>query len=443
MEPPSIDDFVTLPPYCLFPLQDSATAAKPGSSCKWEHVQHLDLLTEPQWALLQEAISRLPNLTHLRINTHLDERLPASFVASGALAGLTRLDLGRADAVLPPGLQLPRLLALSFGGCYGRSAAAISAFAPNLQQLFCERLSFTATDDACLPHVTHFGACHMYVSCSASKWAGQRSNAISSSSHASGNVAQLQPLLPSLRVLYRLPEISATEGAQPLLDLASPALLQAIKGIGALRNNPLLQQLQQMTQLTRLALHSQLSSGLAGFAGIVSLTSLQAVRLAGSCSSRGGADAAAVLSELQQLPKLREVALPVELLCSSCCPEAADARCALAGKQGLQRLVFLQLTACGIMVERPHRRLNGCECPHSQCWPAGLALVKAAAGSSAAAGASASSQCNRQQLQQQRQLVVEVEAGEVWMGRHAWAAGQDDASGAGGVWGEYGPAGEW
>ncbi|WIA13550.1 hypothetical protein OEZ85_007119 [Tetradesmus obliquus] len=180
-------------------ITDSATVAKPGSSCKWEHVQHLDLLTEPQWPLLQEAISRLPNLTHLRINTHLDERLPASFVASGALAGLTRLDLGRADAVLPPGLQLPRLLALSFGGCYGRSAAAISAFAPNLQQLFCERLSFAATDDACLPHVTHFGACHMYVSCSASKWAGQRSNAISSSSHASGNVAQLQPLLPSLR----------------------------------------------------------------------------------------------------------------------------------------------------------------------------------------------------------------------------------------------------
>ncbi|WIA33693.1 hypothetical protein OEZ86_006811 [Tetradesmus obliquus] len=141
---------------------ESATAAKPGVSCKWAHVQHLDLLTEPQWPLLQAAISRLPNLTHLRINTHLDERLPASFIASGALAGLTRLDLGRADAVLPPGMQLPKLLALSFGGCYGRSAAAISVFAPNLQELFCERLSFTATDDAYLPHVTHFGACHMY-----------------------------------------------------------------------------------------------------------------------------------------------------------------------------------------------------------------------------------------------------------------------------------------
>jgi hypothetical protein len=413
-------------------------------------VQHLELLTEPDWRLLQATIARLPNLTHLRINTPLDKRLPAAFASSGALAGLTRLDLGRADAVLPPGLQLPNLLALSFGGCYGRSAAAISSFAPNLQQLFCERLSFTATDDACLPHVTHFGAWHMYVSCSASKWAGLRNNsnsisAMVNSSDAATTSPQLQPLLPSLRVLYRLPEISATEGSQPLLDLASSAVLQAVKGIGSLRNNPLLQQLQQMTQLNRLALHSQLSSGFGGFAGVSKLTSLQAVRLTGSCSSRGGADAAAVLSELQQLPDLREIALPVELLCSSCCPEAAGALCALAGKRGLQHLVFLQLQACGPTVERPHRRFNGCECPHSQSWHAGLALVKAAAAASAAAAEAAGSSAAAASLfdQQQQQLCVEVAAGEVWMGRHAWAARQDDASGAGGMWGEYGPAGEW
>jgi hypothetical protein len=413
-------------------------------------VQHLELLVEPIWPLLQETIARLPNLTHLRINTHLEERLPASLVASGALAGLTRLDLGRVDAVLPPGLQLPNLLAVSFGGCYGRSAAAISAFAPNLQQLFCERLSFAATDDACLPHVTHFGACHMYVSCSASKWGNLRNNsvsmshlAISSSSSSSDASAQLQallqPLLPSLQVLYRLPEISATEGSQPLLDLASPSFLQALKGIGSLRNRELLQQLQQMTQLKRLALHSQLASGFGGFAGVSTLKSLQAVRLTGSCSSRAGAgaDAAAVLAELLQLPDLREVALPAELLCSSCCPKAAAALCKLAGKCSMRRLVFLQLKACGSTVERPHRRFTGCECAHSDSWPAGIAALKAAA-AAAAAGASASSSADC------ASVLVEVAAGEVWMERHAWAARQDEAgNGAGGVWGEYGPSGEW
>ncbi|KAF6250977.1 hypothetical protein COO60DRAFT_1705215 [Scenedesmus sp. NREL 46B-D3] len=425
----------------------AAAAAQSGTStsCKWAYVQHLELLVEPVWPLLQATLARLPNLTHLRINTHLDERLPAPFVASGALAGLTRLDLGRADAVLPLGLQLPKLQALSFGGCYGRSAAAISAFAPNLQQLFCERLSFAATDDACLPHVTHFGACHMYVSCSASKWAGLRRNSSSTwgagSSDAGSKSAHLQallqPLLPSLQVLYRLPEISATDGSQPLLDLASPAVLQAVKGIGSLRNRELLQQLQQMTRLSRLALHSQLSLGFGGFAGISSLKSLQAVRLTGSCSSRGGADAAAVLPELLQLPDLRQAALAVELLCSSCCPAAAPALCALAGKRGLQRLVFLQLKPCGPTVERPHRRYNGCECQHSKSWCGGLAAVEAAA-AAAASSAAAAGLCDPQQ-----QLSVEVEAGEVWMDRHAWAARQDDASGAGGMWGEYGPAGEW
>jgi hypothetical protein len=427
-------------------LQDTAAAVKPNTispaSCKWAYVQHLDLLVEPVWPLLQETLARLPTITHLRINTPLEERLPASFIASGALAGLTRLDLGRADAVLPPGQQLLNLLALSFGGCYGRSAAAISAFAPNLQQLFCERMSFAATDGACLPHVTHFGACHLYVSCSASKWAVLRSNG-SIVNPTGASSTQLQPMLPSLQVLYRLPEISAAEGAQPLLDLASPAALQAVKGIGCLRSNPLLQQLQQMSQLTRLALHSQLSSGLAGFAGISTLKSLQAVRLTGSCSSSScGADAAAFISELQQLPELREVALPVELLCRSCCPEVEDALCALAGKPGLQRLVFLQLQACGLTVERPHRCFNGCECPHTKSWDAGLAIVKAAAAVAAAAG-SAAAAASLLDRQQQQQLRVEVAVGEAWMGRHAWAARRDDASGAGGVWGEYGPAGEW
>jgi hypothetical protein len=449
----------SLLPCCHLPyLQDSSTAAaapaaasSPGTPTppKWAYVQHLELLVEPVWPLLQETIARLPNLKHLRINTHLEERLPASLVASGALAGLTRLDLGRVDAVLPPGLQLPNLLAASFGGCYGRSVAAISAFAPNLQQLFCERLSFAATDDACLPHVTHFGACHMYVSCSASKWASLHNSmsmsiiASSSSSDASSSSAQLQallqPLLPNLQMLYRLPEISATEGSQPLLDLASPSFLQAVKGIGSLRNRELLQQLQQMTQVKRLALHSQLASGFSGFAGVSTLKTLQAVRLTGSCSSRAGADAAAVLAELVQLLDLRDVALPAELLCSSCCPKAAAALCALAGKRSVRRLVFLQLKASGSTVERPHRRFNGCECAHSGSWPAGIAALKAAA--AAAGSASACSMFDQQQGQ--RQLSVEVAAGEVWMDAHAWAARQDEVNGAAGVWGEYGPTGEW
>jgi hypothetical protein len=383
------------------------------------------VLVEPVWPLLQATIAHLPNLTHLRINTHLEERLPASFVETGALAGLTRLDLGRVDAVLPPGLQLPNLRVASFGGCYGRSAAAISAFAPNLQQLFCERLSFAATDDACLPHVTHFGACHMYVSCSANKWAGLRNRASNLSSSSSSSIdvsgsspqlqALLQPLLPSLRVLYRLPEISATEGSQPLLDLASPSVLQAVKGIGSLRNRELLQQLQQMTRLQRLALHSQLSSGFGGFAGVSTLKSLQAVRLTGSCSSCTGEDAAAVLAELLQLPDLQEVALPVELLCSSCCPKATEALSALAGKRSMRRLVFLQLKACASTVERPHRHFIGCHCAHSSSWPAGIAALKAAAatGSVPAAGSSTLAQQD-----QRRQLSFELAAGEVWMDRY-------------------------
>jgi hypothetical protein len=181
-----------------------------GNNKRLLNVQSIQLHTKPDWDHLEKLAAGLQQLRVLQIPTHVNSRIGAACAA--ALTGLTRLDLG-SNGKQVPGIPLPKrgtvqlacLKAASFSSSHSSKLGAsagngtlqdIAAFAPNLEQLYCQCLEIDASSSSAssgsntLPYCSHFG--------------GQEVHVVAAASRAAGGAA-IAKAFPKLRVISCLP----------------------------------------------------------------------------------------------------------------------------------------------------------------------------------------------------------------------------------------------
>ncbi|WIA31183.1 hypothetical protein OEZ86_001188 [Tetradesmus obliquus] len=218
-----------------------------GNTKRLFSVNTIQLLTKPDWDHLEKLAAGLQQLRTLQIPTHVNSRIGAACAA--ALTGLTRLDLGTSGKQVP-GIPLPKhgtvqlacLKAASFSSSHSSKLAAsagngtlqdIAAFAPNLEQLYCQCLeidissSSAANGSNVLPYCSHFG--------------GQEVHIVGAASKAAGGAA-FAKAFPKLRVISCLPHTIKTAAEQkhhgkwsvaPGELLALRKSIHAVRGCGA------------------------------------------------------------------------------------------------------------------------------------------------------------------------------------------------------------------
>lgn len=190
-----------------------------GNTKRLFSVNTIQLLTKPDWDHLEKLAAGLQQLRTLQIPTHVNSRIGAACAA--ALTGLTRLDLGT-NGKQVPGIPLPKhgtvqlacLKAASFSSSHSSKLGAsagngtlqdIAAFAPNLEQLYCQCLeidissSSAANGSNVLPYCSHFG--------------GQEVHIVGAASKAAGGAA-FAKAFPKLRVISCLPHTIKTAAEQ-------------------------------------------------------------------------------------------------------------------------------------------------------------------------------------------------------------------------------------
>jgi hypothetical protein len=213
-----------------------------GSNKRLLNVQTIQLHTKPDWDHLEKLAAGLQQLRTLKIPTHVNSRIGAACAA--ALTGLTRLDLGT-NGKQVPGIPLPKrgsvqlahLKAASFSSSHSSKLGAsagngtlqdIAAFAPNLEQLYCQCLEIDASSSSSstsgsnsLAFCSHFG--------------GQEVHIVGAASRAAGGAAFAKGF-PKLRVISCLPhtiKIAAEQKHHGKWSMAPGELLALRKSIHA------------------------------------------------------------------------------------------------------------------------------------------------------------------------------------------------------------------
>jgi hypothetical protein len=212
-----------------------------GSNKRLLNVQTIQLHAKPDWDHLQKLASGLQQLRTLQIPTHVNSRIGAACAA--ALTGLTRLDLGT-NGKQVPGIPLPKrgslqlacLKAASFSSSHSSKLGAsagngtlqdIAAFAPNLEQLYCQCLEIDASSRGSssgsnvLPFCSHFG--------------GQEVQIVGAASRAAGGAA-FAKAFPKLQVISCLPhtiKIAAEQKHHGKWSMAPGELLMLRKSLRA------------------------------------------------------------------------------------------------------------------------------------------------------------------------------------------------------------------
>uniref|UniRef100_A0A383VUZ7 Uncharacterized protein n=1 Tax=Tetradesmus obliquus TaxID=3088 RepID=A0A383VUZ7_TETOB len=325
-----------------------------GNTKRLFSVNTIQLLTKPDWDHLEKLAAGLQQLRTLQIPTHVNSRIGAACAA--ALTGLTRLDLGT-NGKQVPGIPLPKhgtvqlacLKAASFSSSHSSKLRAsagngtlqdIAAFAPNLEQLYCQCLeidissSSAANGSNVLPYCSHFG--------------GQEVHIVGAASKAAGGAA-FAKAFPKLRVISCLPHTINTAAEQkhhgkwsvaPGELLALRKSIHAVRGCGAhaaraLDSTPSSSNSSssRVAQLAAVSIHAGMSSSSTLLGVVGQLRQVQRLELLlGAPLSRHGPSPthrASFLRDMQsillQLPLLQLLALPAALLCSSCCNEGHGA----------------------------------------------------------------------------------------------------------------------
>jgi len=266
-------------------------------------IYHLeaDISSVQDWCHLHQFLHQLPQLS--------------SLTCTGRRTWPPKLQTDSSSSVQPH----VQLRAVGFNG-FLTSLVDLSQLAPNLETLSCQTLVLQGASSGAsagsLPSCRFFGA---------------DSVAVTAQDEVEAHQAFAQAL-PQLQVLTHMPAFTwgIPTGSwtfrdvlplQPVLQFCSS--LQSIRAFGSstAMGGLLPRQLQDLPRLQRLSVYG-VGPAVELF-GISSLTRLTALSLSFELpAKRAGSK---LLSQLASLPKLQQLALPVKLLCSKCCPGGQSA----------------------------------------------------------------------------------------------------------------------